>query len=167
MSLEASLKLSIAAILNGAGDLSTKVANINKVYTQTYADGTGANQAERIFADTRTLAASTGEDIDLSGALTDILGDAVVFTAIKAIIIKAAAGNTNAVEVTTPASNGFPRYLAAGDGESLSPGDVSSWFSGSAAGKAVTAGTGDLLHVANAAAGSSVDYDIIIIGNVS
>ena len=165
--LEATLKLSISASMRGALDLSGSLASLREVYLQAFADGAGANAAEEIFADERTVAASGNEDIDLAGSLTNILGEAVVFTAIKAIIIKADPGNTNAVQVTRPASNGVPLFMAAGDGISLAPGEVFSWFSGSAAGKVVTADSGDLLNIANSSSGTGVTYKIIVIGITS
>jgi hypothetical protein len=167
MALSASLKLSIAALLTGALDLSTQQAPLNKVYSKEYADGAGEDQANLLFADTRTIAASGNEDIDLAGSLTGLLGTAVVFARIKAVIIVAAEGNTNNVQVTRPASNGVPLFIAAGDGISLAPGDWSLWASGTAAGKAVTGGTGDLLNIANSSGGSSVTYDIIVLGAAS
>ena len=167
MTLSATVKVSVSGRQTGALDLSTQSADLPKVYSQVFSDGAGADQAQRIFADTRTLAASANEDLDLSGSLTDILGAAVVFTKVKAVIIKASASNSNNVNLTRPASNGVPLFLAAGDGIALAPGEVFVWLSGQAAGKTVTAGTGDLINLANSAAGSSVSYDIIVIGATS
>ncbi len=164
MSLSATVKLSIAALLTGSTDLASKTSPLNKVYSQALSDGAGAGQANVIFADTRTIAASGNEDIDVAAALTDLLGDAAVFARIKAIVIRASDGNTNNVQVTRPASNGVPLFMAAGDGISLAPGEVFSWFSGTAAGKAVTAGTGDLINIANSGGTTGVTYDIIVIG---
>jgi hypothetical protein len=164
MSLSASLKLSIDAIVSGTTDLATKKGDLHKLLTQAYSDGAGANQANLLFADTRTLAASANEDLDVAGSLTGILAEANVFARIKAIIVKAAAANTNNVNVTRPASNGVPLFLAAGDGIALAPGEVFVWFSGTAAGKAVTASTGDLINLANSGGTTGVDYDIYIIG---
>jgi hypothetical protein len=165
MSLSASVKLSIAAILSGTLDLSTQKASLNQMFSQSWDDGAGANQANVIIADSRTLAASANEDLDLAGGgLTDLLGAAANFARIKAIIIKARAENTNNVQVTRPAANSAPLFMAASDGISLAPGEVFAWFSGTAAGKALTGGTADLLNIANSAGTTGVTYDIIIIG---
>jgi hypothetical protein len=142
----------------GAADLPFAVSVSHSLVT-----GTAAGQADRVFTDTRTLAASATEDLDLAGVLLDAFGQAITFATIKAILIKAAAGNTNNVNVTRPASNGVPLFLAAGDGIPIKPGYGFGWF-GSGAGVAVTPTTGDLLTITNSGAGTPVTYDIVIIG---
>jgi len=128
-----------------------------------FTDGTTSGKADRIFADTRTLAASGTENLDLAGVLTDAYGAVLTFVTVKAIIIKAAAGNTNDVQLTRPASNGVPFLMAAGDGIALKPGFVFAWF-GSGTGVTVTPATGDLLTITNSAGGTGVTYDVLILG---
>ncbi len=139
---------------------------INFASSLTFENGTGANQANMIFADTRTLSASATEDLDLAGGLTSALGVTLTFTKIKAIIITAAAGNTNAVNITRPAANGVPIFIAAGDGISLTPGGIFAAALPNAAGVTVTAGTGDLLTLTNSAGTTPVTYNIVIVGIV-
>jgi phosphoserine phosphatase len=84
---------------------------------------------------------------------------------VKALIIKAAAANTNDVVVTSAAANGFITWTkAAGDGVNVKPGGILVLVAPNAAGYGVTAGTGDLLNIANSGAGTGVTYDIIVIG---
>jgi hypothetical protein len=83
---------------------------------------------------------------------------------IKAILVKAASGNTNNVNVSRPASNGVPLFLAASDGIAVLPGGAFLWVAPNAAGVAVTAGTGDLLTFTNSAGTASVTYDVVIVG---
>jgi hypothetical protein len=131
-----------------------------------FADGAGAGQAQKIFTDTRTLAASASEDLDLNGVLTDAFGASLAFAEIKAIMIKAAAANTNNITIGGAATNQFVSPFGAGTHTlTLRPGGVLLLVAGDATGYAVTAGTGDLLKIANAAAGSSITYDIVLIGN--
>jgi len=127
-------------------------------------NGTGANSADLCFHDTRTLAASANEDLDLAGSLAGPFGASQVFAEVRAIMIKAAAGNTNNVNLTRPASNGVPLFLAASDGIAIPPGGVFLWSCPADGKVAVTASTGDLLNVANSSSGSSVTYDVVIIG---
>lgn len=163
MTLAATIKASISAQHTNVLDLGTATFPLSVLQAIALTDGTGANQADRIFSDTRTLAASANEDLDLSGSLTNAYGT-VTFARIKAIFVIADAGNTNNVNVTRPASNGVPLFLAAGDGIALAPGDLLLWASQTAAGKAVTASTGDLINIANSAGSTSVTYTVIIIG---
>ncbi|MEU1554002.1 hypothetical protein ABZ517_14955 [Streptomyces scabiei] len=164
MALSTNMRLDLKSTLSSALDLVTSRAPLDYSAVIDLASGTGANQADRIFADTRTLAASATEDLDLAGVLSDPLGASLTFARIKAVLIRAAAGNTNSVNVTRPASNGVPLFLAAGDGLSVRPGGLFLWVAPDATGVAVTAGTGDLLTLTNSAGSTSVTYDVIIIG---
>ena len=164
MPLNTTFVLQIQAALTKAFDLATGTVptNISKGPT-TWATGTGADQADKVFHDERTLAASTGEDFDLAGSMVDAFGDAFTPARIKAIFVFALAANANNVNVTRPA-NGVPLFLASGDGIAVRPGGMFFWMAPDATGVAVTAGTGDLLHIENSGAGTSVTYDLLIIG---
>lgn len=164
MTLSTSLSVGLRSTLSSALDLVTTQAPMDYSKVISLTSGTGANQADKIFADTRTLAASATEDLDLAGVLSDPLGAALTFARIKAVLIRAAPGNTNNVNVTRPASNGVPLFLAAGDGLAVRPGGLFLWVAPDATGVAVTAGTGDLLTLTNSSSGTSVTYDVIIIG---
>jgi hypothetical protein len=117
-----------------------------------------------VFTDTRTLGISATEDLDLAGVLTDAFGAVITFVKIKALIIKAAAANTNNVNLSRPAgATGVPIFLAVSDGIIIPPGYTFAWF-GSGAGITVTPSTGDLITLTNSGAGTSVNYDVVIIG---
>ena len=165
MSLAAVITHSIRATFSGSPDVGAASHRIDDAVAKAFTNGTGANQATALFADTRTLAASGTEDLDLAGGLTSALGAALTFTAIKAIRVRAAAGNTNEVVITRPASNGFAGpFLAAGDGVSVPPGGAVLFERSDAAGWPVVAGTADLLTVTNSGAGTGVTYTIELIG---
>lgn len=158
--------MSLTAVLANVPDLGTDQSRRMISASQVLTDGVAAAEANLLFSDTRTLAASATEDLDLAGALTNPLGVAQVFARIKAIFVQADAANTNNVNITRPASNGVPLFLAAGDGIGLRPGETFGLLVGAAdaVGHAVTAATGDLLTFTNAAAGTPVSYSIIVIG---
>jgi hypothetical protein len=159
----ASIDLHIKAKQTGAAGLATPQVLIDLAKSMDFSAGTAAvGQANVMYSATRTLVASTGEDLDLAGVLADALGATIAAAEVVAIYIAAAQGNTNDVQLTRPASNGVPLFLAAGDGLSVGPGDFV--LLTNRKGIAVTATTGDLLHVANAAAGTSVSYDVVILG---
>lgn len=158
--------VTVIAALSSGLDLGSVRDEINRKVQQVFSDGAGADQANAVFHDRRTLAASGTESLDLAGSLVDGLGRALTFTKIKAVIVIASDGNTNNVQVTRPAANGLPIFLAAGDGLALTPGGIFVFVDPSAAGVTVTAGTGDLFTLTNSAAGTGVTYDVIIIGTV-
>jgi hypothetical protein len=118
----------------------------------TLTSGTGDHAADMMWSDTRTLSASATEDLDLAGSLSPHVGTGTLtFARVKLLYVAAASGNTNDVQVTSPASNGVPFFLAAGDGLAVKPDGKFIWCAPNAAGVAVTASTGDLITVTNSA----------------
>jgi hypothetical protein len=167
MSLTSRLALSVRADYTSVLDLATGVVPLLKTYETVLQTGTGAGQADKVFHDTRTLTASSTEDLDLAGVLTDAFGSVLTFVKIKALIISAAAANTNNVLVGGVAAGLSSIIVPQATGiVTVRPGAVFAVFAGAAdsTGYAVTATTADLLHVANSAAGTSVTYDVIVIG---
>lgn len=164
MSLTATIKSSIAGTQTSALDLGTASYPFSDATAISLDSGTGANQADVLFTDTRTLTASATEDLDVSGALASALGGSAVFARVKAIKVSAAAGNTNNVNVTRPATNGVPLFLAAGDGIAVRPGGFIEIAAPDATAYAVTAGTGDLITFTNSAGSTPVTYTVTIIG---
>ncbi len=163
MSLTADLSFNLLATVATSQDIGT--ASNRVPYNKTFAltDGTGNGKAQSIWSDQRTITASSNEDLDLAGSLVDPLGNTITFTKMKTIIVFALAANTNNVEVSVPAANGFVGFLsAASDKAIVTPGGVLLWHSPD--GATVTAGTGDLINFANSGAGTSVTYDVIFIG---
>ncbi|MFE5628474.1 hypothetical protein [Streptomyces sp. NPDC056543] len=149
-----------------ASDLTTTADALDFVRGVHLENGTTAGKADRVFHDQRTLAASANETLDLAGVLTDVYGVALTFAKVKFIAISASSANSNNVVVGANASNDWVGLLNAAGTLTLRPGASFCAMSGSAdaTGMAVTAGTGDLLKVANSGAGSSVTYDIVIVG---
>jgi hypothetical protein len=129
-------------------------------------DGSTAGKADKVFHDRRTLAASATEDLDLAGVLLDAFGTAITFVRVKGLFVSAAAANTNNVVIGAAASNPWATLLSATGTLTLRPGASVGVMAGEADATtyAVTAGTGDLLKVANSGAGSTVTYDIVIVG---
>jgi len=167
MALTTKLVAAVNARQTTALDLATASADVAKRYSVELATGTGAGQADLIFHDQRTLAASANEDLDLAGVLTGALGGTLTFARVKAVLIAAAAANTNDVVLGGAASNTFVgMFGAATHTVRVRPGGMLLIAAGQGdpTGYAVTAATGDLLRVANGGAGTSVTYDVIVIG---
>ncbi len=167
MTLVSRLNIKVDAAYTSALDLATASVPLLKDYATILQTGTGAGQADKIWHDQRTLAASATEDLDLAGSLTDALGAAVTFAKIKALVVSAAAGNTNNVVVGGVAAGLSTIIQPQTTGlVVVRPGATFAVFAGAAdsTGYAVTATTADLLHIANSSSGSSVTYDVIVIG---
>lgn len=75
MSLTSELRVKFKATETGSNDLAAQryVPELEKVLQ--FTDGTTANKADLVWADTRTIAASGSEDLDLAGELTTAFGD--------------------------------------------------------------------------------------------
>lgn len=172
MPLTSQLQAYIAATQTGAlgnpdlGSIgqATHTLPVSKVLD--LASGTAAGQADVLYSDTGTIAASSNTDIDLSGALANAIGGTSVFARVKGLYVAASAANTNNVIVGAAAANAWATLLGATHTITLRPGAWVLLGSGSADATcyAVTAGTGDLLRIANSGAGTSVTYDIVVIG---
>lgn len=166
MPLTSNLGMTVSGLLTGTADLSTPSDDLSWRRAVALSSGTGAGAADKRFTDTRTLSASATEDLDLAGVLLDAFGAAITFVKIKGLFVSAAAANTNNVVIGNAAATAWAALLGATGTVTLRPGTTFGVMAGvaDATGYAVAAGSTDLLKVANSAGGTSVSYDIVIIG---
>lgn len=166
-SLSSLLGFDVSAVFESSVDLGTVSHTVGYGPRWNLSNGTGANQANQIFTDTRTLTASSSENLDLAGGLTDAFGNTITFTKIKGIFVVADSANTNDVLVGGAASNGFSSWVNdPTDVVKVKPGGGFATIAPNSTGLAVTAGTGDILKVANSGGTTSVSYTIVIVGTV-
>lgn len=163
MSLTTSITVAVSGSQTNPLDLGSGSFPFSLSAGASLPNGTASGQADLLFTDSRTLTASSNEDLDLAGSLLSAFGATLTFVKLKAVIVKAASGNTNNVVISRPASNGVPLFEAASDAISVLPGGCFVWVA-PGAGVAVTAGTGDLINIANSGAGTSVVYDVVLVG---
>ncbi len=161
MALDTNISIYLVSILTKNLGVGTVEMPLFKQVLLKLANGTGAAQANKLSVHQGTIAASDTNRFDLFGGVTDAFGEAITFTRLKAILVVAAAGNTNNINVTRPATTSVPLFLAAGDAIPVLPGGAFLWMASE--GIVVTAAT-DLLDLVNSAGGTSVSYDMIIIG---
>jgi hypothetical protein len=152
--------LAVKAVQTGSPDLGTSEANINLAQTILLASGTGAGKADRIYQKAFSIAGSGSLSTDLAGALVDILGNALVFAKVKAIIVITGAnagniivgGGSNCLAFLSDVSDKIPvkpnGFMALGT---------------SGVGVTVTADTADILKLENAG-GSTATGKLIVIG---
>lgn len=135
----------------------------------TLTDGTGADQADRFYYAERTVATAANDDLDLAGVLTDPFGAVLTFAKIKTILIINAPkiGAANTTNLTIGGGTNPVTGLLGGTTPTLGPmkpGEVLLRHSSGASGLcSVTAGTADILRIANSS-GASATYQIAIIG---
>lgn len=166
MSLSAILSLGVRGTYAVASDLSSRGETFGDQtsWVKQLLSGTTAGKADQFFSDQRTLSASSSENLDLAGGLTDAFGAALTFVKVKAILVKAADANVNDVVIGGAASNAFVGPLGGTTPTvAVKPGGWAAFFA-PGDGWTVTASTGDILKMANGGSGSSVTYDIVVIG---
>ncbi len=148
-------------------DLSSPVDELKFGRRWSFTPGTANGQADVQFHDTRTLAASASESLDLAGALSNAFGNTLTAAEVVALYIEAAAANTNDVLIGPASSNGFlGPFGDASDRLKIAPGK-GMMIQAPAAGWPVTAGTGDLLFVGNGGSGTPVTYTIVIVARTA
>lgn len=134
--------------------------SINPSTSITFADGAGANAANKIYQNTVALTAGAAS-LDLAGALTDSYGSAAVFVRVKAIYIK---NNGTATMTFGAGTNPWATMLNATGTLKVPAGGFVVIATPDATGYTVTAATGDLLNVT----GTGTDtFDIAILGATS
>lgn len=160
------ISLGIAATINNPKAKQSVAAVLQIASSYNLTTGTGAQQADRLFADTRTIAASGTDPLDLAGSLVDAVGTTMTLARAKLLYIAASAGNTNNVIVGGAGANQFINWVGAGAHTvTVRPGGFFLLFAPDVTGYAVTAGTGDIWQIANSGAGTSVTYDVVVIGS--
>lgn len=124
--------------------------------TFTFLDATGALGAPKVFSDNRTLN-TTNETLDLSGALASGLATAIVFTKVRLFFVKWNGAGT--LEVDCSLTNGATGLMTGK--ETFGAGGVILIVDPTAAGRAITAGTADLVKFTSTGSGT---FDILVAG---
>lgn len=169
MTLAATITGSLAGTFSKPNDFNDKPVEhkIPLTISTAFTDGTGAGEANQIWADERSLSDAGTENIDLAGTLIDDFGDTVTFTGIKAIVVQNQSADAG-LEIGPASSNGFLGPW--GDASDVTTIPAGSFFiitNPSAAGWAVTASTGDLITLTHDGTGDDdLSYKIAIIGIV-
>ncbi len=131
----------------------------------TLESGTVVNEQDLLWYDIgRTLAASASENLDLAGSLSDPFGDTITMAKLKGIYIHNK--NTTAGDVLQFGNNAahVPLFSAVTTSFDIGPGATFFWLDPSLAGVTVTAGTGDIISLAETGAANTLTFDIAIWG---
>lgn len=136
---------------------------------QAYVDGVGANQVNAMWGDVRPLTDGGNESLDLAptpAVVTSVFAP-VTFARIKVVFVWCPSTNTTTITFSRPAANGVPLFGAAsGALAALPPGGGVLISIPSAAGVAVTGGTGDLLTFTNSP-GAAATYGVFFAGSLT
>jgi hypothetical protein len=160
MPLNAQVLLSILAHETSSGDISQTLRATPATYSLSLTNGTGANQAQVVWSDSRTLPLAADDTPDIR-ALTDDRGT-VSFSAVKLIYIK----NTGAVALNLIGNgdwNTGPQKLPDTSNYEIPAGGVWLATNPTAAGWAAT-GVSKWITITNQSSSTATSYEIIIIG---
>lgn len=167
--LSLDLRASLTWLLQDALDLST-ITDVSKLeYAASLTSGIGSGQADRIWHDERTLAASAADELVLSALESSVFGNdvEVALAKVKAILVVCTT-TTSGTELTlgNAASHAWVGpFNGAGDRLKLTA-DAALFLINKQSGWTVGVGTTDVLKIANT---GSVDatYRIVIVGTSS
>ena len=134
--------------------------------SDTLTNGTGANQANKIYFAKRTLAGGANETLDLAASLLDAFGNTITFSAIKGFQINLLTETTaSSILVGNTGANGWVGWCnATTDAVKIKNGYSFALFGTDAGGMTVTGGTGDLLKVTNQDGVNTATYSIVLYG---
>jgi hypothetical protein len=102
LSLTASIVLSSSKTAD-SGDRTASDARTVSSRTE-YTDGTGASSANKVYDPGLQTLSGSNHTYDLSGSLTNAIGEAVVFSKVRVLYAKAPSTNTGTVTLFTGAA---------------------------------------------------------------
>jgi len=170
--LSTDLGASLAWVFQEDRDLSSVIDSSRLEYVASLANGTGADQADVLWHDERTVAATSNDDLDLTNLSSPLFGSTVTFSlvTVKAILIT----NTETAPPAVLRVGGAGAVAGAfgapfaGDQDAVVevPLDSGLLLSNKSSGWAVVNGSSDLLRIANPGA-AAITYRIAILGTTA
>jgi len=166
MSLKTIVTAKISGDYQSAKDLTTVKDTLDLNNAIELLTGTGANQSDLMFHDTRTIAAAGNDDLDLAGSLSDGFGATLTFARVKLLYISSASGNSDNLRVGAAASNPFWAFVGAtAHYVKVRKGGMFLTVAPDATAFQVTGGSYDVLRITNEASSATATYDIVVIGS--
>lgn len=164
MALTANLALNMLLTYTKATDLGTVPYTLNLGRGKTLTNGTGANKADVLFDDQRTLADGANETLDFhDGTLTDSLGVALTMDILRALYIKNGSADAGLIIGAAAGTQLGLFGTIATDTLIIKPGGEFLWIAPDATGLDVTTNS-DLKLTHDGTGTSTLTYDIIVVG---
>jgi hypothetical protein len=164
--LTAQIKASLHWLFQESLDLATVADDAKLEYDKALADGTADDQADKIWHDSRSLAAAASDDLDLTALTNSIFGSTVSinFAKIKAILlVNLATTAGDDLTVGGAAAQEWTAWVGAAGDKVRVPTDSALLISNRKTGWTVTDGASDTLRIANIGA-NPVTYKIAVLG---
>ncbi len=165
-SLTTRAQVQLSATLTNTSGLQTASAPLSVIKTVDLANGIALNQANVLYSATFAISTSATQSLDFAGGgLLDAFGNAVGPAKIKCVYLGASPNNSTIVTAMGDTNN-IPLLNTKATTFTLPPGAVFLYCDPSLAGIAVTAGTGDIIKLVNAA-GATANVDVVVVGTSS
>lgn len=163
MTLSTRWHLSVEGIYSRADADGSVLTDALRLYLPTpWLDGTGANQADRMFRRlAETMAASDVDTYDLASAATDALGTALAFARVKLLFVRNTGTVGSSGDITVSGTLGI---IGSGNTITLKPEEVLLKAVGSAGAWPVVGGSSDSLVITNASGSATAAYQLAVIG---
>jgi hypothetical protein len=163
MALVSRVGINVSATLTNVAGLVNAAGPLSEIFNTDFASGVAAGQADVLYTTQATILTAATLTIDLKGGgLTDPFGVAINPVKLKALYIKSAPSNTTILTILGNAA-AVPILNTVATTLPLLPGGVFLYTAPPLAGVAVTAATGDIIQIVNAAGASAV-VNVIILG---
>lgn len=166
MALDSELFITLDSTLFESSDIELPRSVIAFVKQYIWPNGSGADKANIMFTDIRTLSGSSVEIIDFLGGLTSSLNTVLNLVAVKTLIIRSFPGNTGTLTFGPHSVNGFTAIVNdVSDRIVVRPGGLAVLVAPNAVGYFVDATRRNLI-ITNTSTASST-YDFIVVGETS
>lgn len=161
------ISIALQNTINNPQALQSPVsATMNLPQSYGWTTGNGGGNADRVYGTTITIAASGNQQLALTGSLVDAVGTTFTIARVKALYVAASAANVNSIVVGNAATNGWVSWVnGATAAVNVLPGGALLLVAPQSVAYPVTAGTADKLLFTNGGAGSSVTFNLVIVGS--
>lgn len=143
--------------------------NVSQSYrtSLTYTFGSGESTINDAYVGIRTLASGVGEDIDLSGSLTNLLNQSLTYTRVRHVVFEVVSGTTSGtaisqVNIFASGSNFYGPLLSGTNGLNVKLGNAFQASENTSGGWPVTNSTADIIRVY--CPGPSTTYRVTVLG---
>lgn len=165
--LSVEVRASLAWLFQDAIDLTTIADSSKLEYARSLADGTAADQADKLWHDERTVAGGANDDLDLTALVNTVFGSTLTINLAKVkalLLVNTSTTAGDELRLDSAVANGFRSPFNGSATSQLEIGaDSALLLSNKKDGWAVTGGTGDILRIHNPGA-NPITYRIAVIG---
>jgi len=174
MALSANVTCNIDANQTKSIGPSDNTASLRVGKTNGFKNAYASTSDNTVYSSSNAIAASGSLSIDLAGSLTDLYGDAAVFSSVYSVLIVNHSGSPIGGQTATTADIAITgNFLTTAFGASSSwplkatSGKYSKLLFDEPAGISITASTADTITITNSSATAIAYVDVIIVGAVA